>query len=375
VVSVQGWVAEGFEGVREEFAAVVAAEPAEPGAQLAAYLDGRPVADLWSGEEVTGESLTGVFSVSKGAAHLVVALLVQQGVLDLDREVASYWPEFAAEGKGAVTLRQLMSHQAGLIGVPGGFGLDELADDRVLAERLAAQRPYWEPGTGYGYHVLVIGALTGEVVLRATGRTLRQTYEELVRAPYGLDLFLGLPAELEERRLPVQPAVGASDFASPADSLRAVAFNLHASPPTDLVEYANSPAVRALGPASAGGVGNARGAAGLYAAAVSGLGGRGPLLKPETAAEFARLHTPGEDLIFGASDMFGLGFEHLAASYPFLGDAAFGHSGAAGGLAFADPASGVAYGYVRRRCWAGGGAAPENARLGAAVVAAAAGVR
>ncbi|MEV4556185.1 serine hydrolase domain-containing protein [Kitasatospora sp. NPDC049285] len=380
-MTVHGWVAEGFEGVRDEFEAVVAAEPAEPGAQLAAYLDGRRVVDLWSDERSGGDALTGVFSVTKGAAHLVVALLVQRGVLDLDREVASYWPEFAAEGKGSVTLRQLLSHQAGAIGVDGGFTLAELADDRVVAARLAPHRPYWEPGTAYGYHGLVIGALTGEVVRRVTGRSLQQEYEELVRAPYGLDLYLGLPDELEERFWPVQPAAAGPETGAdpeppvPKDSLLAVAFNTHADEPTDLVAYANHRPLRALGPASAGGVANARAVAGLYAAAATGLDGREPLLTAATVAEFSRLHTPGVDLLFGQSDMFGLGFERMRTSYPFLGDTAFGHSGAAGSQAFADPVTGVAYGYVRRRFWAGGGAAPENARLAAAVISAATGTR
>jgi len=111
--SVHGTVADGFEAVRDEFAAVVAEEAKinEPGAQLAAYRGGRLVVDLWAGDGMSGDSLAGVFSSSKGAAHLVVALLVQDGVLDLARTVASYWPGFAAEGKGELTLQQLLEHR------------------------------------------------------------------------------------------------------------------------------------------------------------------------------------------------------------------------------------------------------------------------
>jgi CubicO group peptidase (beta-lactamase class C family) len=378
---VQGTVADGFEGVREEFAAVLAEGITTSGAQLVAYLNGRQVVDLWAGDGMAGDSLTGVFSVSKGAAHLVVALLVQDGVLELDREVAHYWPEFAAEGKGRITLRQLLAHSAGVIGVEGGFSTAELADDRVLAERLAGQRPFWEPGSAYGYHALVIAALTGEVVRRVTGLSIQELFEERIRAPYGLDFHLGLPEALESRYLdvlPMQPTPEqrAELEASAPDpkSLVAIAFNSHAEPPTDLLDFINTRAVRELGQASAGGVGNARGVAAMYAAAINEVDGRAPLLTPETIEEFTRLHTVGADVVTGEAEHFGLGFQALGLRYPFLGADAFGHSGAAGAQAFADPGSGVAYGYVRRRFAFPGGAAPENERLAAAVVRAAAGV-
>lgn len=174
-ITVRGTVAAGFEGVREEYAAVLAADHTEPGSQLAVYHRGRLVVDLWAGEGITGDSLPAVYSSTKGAAHLVVALLVQDGVIDLERTVASYWPEFAAEGKGELTVRELMSHRAGLIWVDGGFGVEELADDRVIAARLAGQRPYWTPGTEAGYHALTIGALTGEVVRRPPGGPSRRS--------------------------------------------------------------------------------------------------------------------------------------------------------------------------------------------------------
>jgi CubicO group peptidase (beta-lactamase class C family) len=380
---VQGTVAEGFEPVREEFAAVIAEEATinEPGAQLAAYLNGRLVVDLWAGDGIDGDSLTGAFSSAKGAAHLVVAMLVQDGTLDLAREVARYWPEFAAEGKGALTLQQLMEHRAGVVGVDGGFSLEELADDAAIAARLAGQRPFWEPGTGYGYHALVIAALTGEVVRRVTGSTIQQLYEQRVRAPYGLDFYLGLPESLEPRFTgvrPMQPTAqqSAQLAQGPRDplSLTGVAFNMNATPPTDLVTYANSRLVRAQGPASAGGIGSARGLAGMYAAAASELDGRSPLLTGETVARFGSLRTHGADLVTGSTDHFGIGFEAVSSKYGFVAPDALGHSGAAGSLGFADPRSGIAYGYTRRRFAFPGGAAPENERLAAAVTRAAAAV-
>ncbi|MFD6274327.1 serine hydrolase domain-containing protein [Streptomyces sp. NPDC060209] len=373
-ITVHGTVAAGFEGVREEFAAVLAADHTEPGGQLAVYHHGRLVVDLWAGEGIAGDSLPAVYSSTKGAAHLVVALLVQDGVIDPDRTVASYWPEFAAEGKGELTVRELISHRAGLIWADGGFTVEELADDRILAGRLAGQRPYWTPGTEYGYHALVIGALTGEVVRRVTGRSVQELFEERVRAPYGLDFHLGLPEELEPRYVSIRPGVATPEQAAESaanpidlDGLMGIAFGFAADPPLDLVALANTRAVRALGPASVGGVGSARGLAGMYAAAISEVDGRAPLLKPETLAEVGRVRWTGTDVVTAEVDAFAFGFEASRAHYPALGEGAFGHSGAAGSQAYADPANGVAYGYTRRRFALPGGAAPENERLSAAV--------
>jgi CubicO group peptidase (beta-lactamase class C family) len=377
-IDVHGTVAPGFEDVRSEFAAVAAAEPGYSG-QLAAFLGDRQVVDLWAGEDIAGDGLTSVYSLSKGAAHLVVALLVQDGVLHLDRPVADWWPEFAAFGKERLSLRELLAHRSGLIGVDGGFTVADLADDRLIASRLAGQHPFWRPGEAYGYHAFVISALTGEVVRRATGRSLRELFEERIRSPYGLDFYLGLPAAEDRRfqevlpmRLTAEQEAGLA--AQPRDpaSLMSVAFNFNASPPTDIVEFGNTPQIRATGNASAGGVANARGVARMYAAAISAVDGREPLLTPETISEFSRLHYAGPDLVTGEADHFALGFETSWKKYPFLGGTAFGHSGATGSQSFADPASGVAYGYIRRRfILGGGGGSPENQRLAAAVVGAA----
>ncbi|MER7950281.1 serine hydrolase domain-containing protein [Streptomyces sp. NPDC096079] len=380
MTDVHGTVEPGFEIVREVFAGVAANEARDGGAQLAVHHRGRLVVDLWGGDGVDGDSLLGLYSSSKGAMALVVALLVQDGVLDLDREVASWWPEFAAEGKGKITLRQVLSHRAGVIGADGGLSPEEIADDRLIAARLAGQRPFWEPDTAHGYHGTVIGALVGEVVLRATGRTAQELYEERVRAPYALDYHLGLPEELEARfrtALPLLPTPAQRAFLAEnpiaPDSLMAIAFNLHADPPFDDVAYANSRAVRAQAPLSGGGIGTARGLSRMYAAIAGELDGRPPLLAPGTLAEFARIHSEGTDLVTGSESAFGLGFVPLATRYPSLSPTAIGHSGAPGSQAFADPATGLAYSYARRRFgFLAGPGAPENDRLVQAVVEAAA---
>lgn len=372
---IHGTVADGFETVREEFTAFVTGERPDYEGQLCAYVHGRRVVDLWVGDGADATSLHGVFSSTKGAAHLVVALLVQDGTLEPDRKVTYYWPEFGAEGKGQLTLRDLLAHRAGVIGLDAGFTEDELADDRAIAERLADQKPFWRPGTAFGYHALVIGALAGEVVRRATGRTLQEVYEERIRAPYGLDFFLGLPAALDPRYRSVQPMAPTAEQRALLDSLprgphtlASIAFNSHVPEPGTLESYANSRAVRAKGPASAGGVAAARGLAGMYAAAISEVDGRPALLKPDTVAEVGQIHSIGYDLVARTHKSYGLGFQTTADTWhPFLGAGSFGHSGAGGSQAFADPRSGLAYGYTRRRMAFPGGAAPENQQLVKAV--------
>lgn len=365
-----GTVATGFEAVRAEFGAVAAAEGGDYAAQLTAYHHGRQVVDLWTGPEISGDSLTGVYSCTKGAAYLVAALLVQEGALDLDQRVSHYWPEFGAAGKQQVTVRELLAHRAGVVGAVEGFTADELADDRLLAARMAAQTPYWRPGTAFGYHALVAGALIGEVVLRATGRSIQQHFEERVRAPYGLDFYLGLPSEQEPRfltTLPMRPTAeqSAQLEANPVElpSLLGIAFNEKRPDAPALDTLPNHPAIRAKGPASVGGVASARGLAGMYAAAISGTDGLPPLLTPDTVAAFGQIQSVGRDLSIGEHGAFGVGFVAVSDPYPVLNAGAFGHPGADGSQSFADPRSGLAYGYTRRRFAFPGGPAVENTRL------------
>ncbi|MGW7515515.1 serine hydrolase domain-containing protein [Streptomyces sp. NPDC054796] len=370
---VHGTVAPGYEPVAQEFAAVAAAEPGH-GAQLAAYEHGERVVDLWTGQDLEADSLLGVYSSTKGAAHLVLALLVREGTVELDREVAHYWPEFAAHGKDAITVRTLLAHRAGLVGDAEGLDPDQLADDRLMAARTAGQRPFWRPGSAFGYHALNIGALTGELVLRTTGKTMQEFYEARVRAPYGLDFWMGLPEEQEHRVLDIHPMYPTPEqqaqldaAASGPDSLGGIAFNRHhpRNPPIDAL--VNSRLVRAAGPASYGGVASARGLARFYAAVIGEVDGAEPLLDSGTLAEFGQLHSTGTDLVSRQYKEFALGFQSYGASIPALGQGSIGHSGAAGSLGLADPRAGLALGYTRRRYGFPGGMGPDAARLARAV--------
>ncbi|MBU3061839.1 beta-lactamase family protein [Nocardia sp. NEAU-G5] len=353
--AVLGVVADGFEPVRDEFAAVAASEGADYAAQMVAYRRGECVVDLWTGPGIGGDSLLGAYSASKGAAHLVVARLVQDGVLDLDRRVADYWPEFAVHGKGEIPLRDLLAHRAGLTGADSGFTLEELADDQAIAERLGAQQPYWRPGVAFGYHALVAAALSGEVVRRATGVSVQELFAERIRDRYAVDFHFGLPDDLESRFLPTLPAVmtperraeSAAQATAP-DSLSGIAFNRNNPHGPQVWELPNLEVIRKQGPASLGGIASARGLARMYAAAIGPLNTAAPLLNPRTLAAFGQIQSIGSDLVARSRKAFTPGFHATSEYYPALGQGSFGHSGAGGQQAFADPRNGVAFGYTRR---------------------------
>ena len=375
---IHGTVANGFEQVREEFAAIATGQGADYAAQVALYRHGHQVVDLWTGPDIDGDALFGAYSASKGATHLIVASLVQDGVLDYEQKVSHYWPEFAAAGKGDLTLRELTAHRSGLVGADAGFSLEELADDRVVAERLGAQRPYWRPGTAFGYHALVMGALSAEVVRRATGRSLQDLFSERMTKAHAVDFHLGLPAELEPRYRPTLPMLEtperlaelARDTKAPT-SLNGIAFNRHRPGGPQVWELPNHQVVRTLGTASFGGVASARGLARMYAAAISTVDGADPLLTPDTLGTVGQIHSIGTDAVLGMPKAFTVGFHAVAEYYPQLGQGSFGHSGAGGQQAFADPRNGIAYGYTRRRMPFPAAPGPENDRLIAAAYKAA----
>src|SRR2546421_234561 len=176
-------------------------ERGELGAALTVHVDGRVVADLWGGWADQGagrpwhpDTLVNAFSVGKGLIATCAARLAGQGRLDLDTTVAAYWPEFAAGGKDQITLRQLLSHQAGLPAVRRPLPPGAMLDWTAMAAALAPQEPWWEPGSGHGYHVNTFGFLVGEVIRRVTGATAGEYLRTEVAGPLGADVHIGLPA-------------------------------------------------------------------------------------------------------------------------------------------------------------------------------------
>lgn len=346
-------IADAFAPVRRLFLDYVEAEP-EYSAQLAVFRHGEAVIDVAGGPALAVESLTGVYSVSKGVSALVIAHLIESGLLDLDRRVAEYWPEFGAAGKDDVTVGDLLSHRAGLAALaPGTFAFEEFLESSELgAARLAAQAPLWAPGSAFGYHALTIGILMEELVRRVTGRTLQEVYEAQIRGPRHADFYLGLPDDLGHRYVALAPPIltgrQQSEAAErpPMDALAETVFS-NVDAPDDLSDRGistNNPRVRRAGPAAIGGVGSARGLARLYADALPTADR--PIASADVFRSMATQRSWGHDRVLDVTNSFGTVFLLPQPRMPYAGLGAFGHDGAAGALAFADPTTGISFGYI-----------------------------
>ena len=346
-----GTVAPGFESVQTLLNTFLAADEAYS-AQVVALWRGEPVVDLAGGSELDSDSVTGVFSVSKGVAAVALSLLVEDGRLDLDAPVIEYWPEFGAFDKHAIRVRELLSHQAGLVGADGGLTLDDLVDSSRAAERLAATSPIWTPRSSFGYHGLTIGVFMEELVRRITGESLKALYEREVRAPRGIDFYLGLPGDQESRYREVSPVVPTPaqraelESAVPyPDGLMALAFDaLPGEGAAVAGVLSHTREGREAGFTSVGGVGSARGIAEVYAASLGHLGE--PLLSPETITAMSQEQVFGTDRVLNTQMAFGVVFMKPQPRIPFGSYRAFGHDGAGGALGYADPMYDLAFGYI-----------------------------
>lgn len=347
----QGFALPKFAPVRELFDSMLDADP-RYSAQLAIYAHGNKVVDLVGGPDSTATSLTGVFSCSKGVAALAFSLLVQDGLVDLDAAVASYWPDFAQRGKDAVTVRQLLSHQGGLVGVQGGFAMEEYNDLPAVAARLAAMAPMWRPGNGtFGYHALTMGVFLEELCRRITGTRLQDVYEDRIRVPCAANMYLGLPESEEAHYRPVLfDEVPTPAFLDPR-SIAGVSGNVQAG---NLLKLPNIRSVRAVGSTSGAGVGSGDGLARVYAGATTGIDGGQPYLTPDTIELMSQEQVWGMDRVFNEVGSFAVAFMKANPRMDFGSAQAFGHEGANGALGFADPLYGVGFGYVPARAEAGG---------------------
>lgn len=370
VAAIYGTVAPGFENVREAFGKSFA-NGREVGASVAIYRNGVSVVDLWGGHIDVGRSrpwiqdtVTLVYSVTKGAVATLFNLMHKGGEIDLDRPVSSYWPEFAVNGKASVTIRHLLSHQVGLPAIDGKFTCDQLFHGTLAAEALAAQSPLWGPGTGLGYHALTFGWLTGEVIRRVTGRSLGQIFADRVAGPLGLDFWIGLPAETLARYAPLidgtpdpeelarisDPTVRSAierlvaESSDPA-SLFSRVLTTNGALPTPHAETWNDIRILSSEQPAANGVTNARAVAKMYAACVGEVDGI-RLLDDETVTSAIQEQCGGVDAVHMGISRFGTGYQLPQPAVPMFGPTSFGHAGAGGALGFADRESGISFGYV-----------------------------
>jgi CubicO group peptidase (beta-lactamase class C family) len=381
MVQVHGEVADGYGKVADAFAANFE-HHGELGAAFSLVVGGDTVVDVWGGiaDKASGapwqdDTLALVFSTTKGVTAICVAMLVERGALSYDDAVADHWPEFAANGKEGITLRQVLSHQAGLPYVDRPLDLDELCEVAPVVEALAAAPPVWPPGTAHGYHALTYGWLAGEVLRRVDGRPLGQFVREEVAIPLGLDLWIGLPEAEEPRVAPLEPAPRPTDPAvlemmqqvmGPGTTGgRALTMN-GAVDFSDVAKVFNSRQVHATEMPAANGITTARSLAHLYAATIGEVGGH-RLVNDDTVAAMSAEQVRGPDESLVLETRFGLGFMLHGLLCPMLTPDSFGHPGAGGSLGYASPSAGVAYGYVMNQMGGGVAGDPRTIALNDAV--------
>ncbi|MFN4229782.1 serine hydrolase domain-containing protein [Parvibaculum sp.] len=345
-----------FAALREAFAANFT-ERGEPGGAIALMVDGRLVCDLWGGyrdaartREWTRETLVNFFSVGKAFTALVALRLVERGLLDLDAPAHCLWPEFGCNGKETITLRHMLAHRAGLPAIREDLPDGAMLDWSRMAEALARQAPWWEPGTAHGYHVNTFGYLVGELVRRASGRSIGEILRDEIVAPLGADVHIGLPSAEHYRAAEfLWPSVLPERPPGVLDGDALMKWNTYWNPPgISGAGWVNRPEWRSAEIPSTNGHGTARGIARVYAALAAGGAIDGvEILSREMLAAATEEQSFGPDRILERESRFALGFQLPQAERP-LGPnpQAFGHFGAGGSLGFCDPVARVAFGYV-----------------------------
>jgi CubicO group peptidase (beta-lactamase class C family) len=368
-----------FERVAEEFVRNFQ-ERDEIGASVCVTLEGEPVVDLWGGtaQPETGtpwtkDSLCIVWSATKGATALCAHMLADRGLLDLDAPVVRYWPEFGQAGKETIPVKMLLNHQSGLAALSEPLPPGAFLDWELMVKALERQKPFWTPGSMHGYQGFTFGWLVGEVVCRISGKSLGAFFREEVAEPLGLDFWIGLPEDLEDRvglmipapppgpEGPVPPMFAA--MVDPTSLQTLLMFNSggHMLPGPDGMFGFNLRAAHAAEIGAAGGIANARALAGMYAPLANGGSLNGVrLVSREALARMAAVSSASSlDASVLAPTRFSLGYvksvdnrrEPLCTENDsvILSEEAFGHSGFGGAIGFADPPTRMSFGYAMNR--------------------------
>ena len=374
---VNGYCAENFIEARHIFEKSISSG-FELGGSIAVEVKGKKVIDLWGGHLDHSQSklweentLVNVFSTTKGIAAICLLQLIEKGLLDIEKPVSEYWPEFSANGKDHIPVKYLFCHKAGLCGVREPLQSGAFSDWELITSELARQEPLWEPGTAHGYHAITYGHLVGELLRKIDGRTIGQYFKEEIAEPLELDFWIGLPDSEFNRVSDIYPSKpGPLQYLFPlltklprfmlpgrakflldfGDTSKPVgaAFN---NPPISSSEgmEANTKQWRNAEIPAANGHGTARSIAKLYGILANGGSRDGiHVLSPETIEKGRQTQSDVKDLVLGGMrTRFGLGFM-LGTENVSMGPNpnAFGHGGAGGSLGFSDPDNNISLGFV-----------------------------
>ena len=348
--SVQGFTHDKFADVRATFAANLASGE-DVGASFCATVEGETVVDLWGGfadaaktRPWVEDTIVNVYSTTKTMTALTALLVADRGELDFDAPVAKYWPEFAANGKQDIKVSQLMSHSAGL------SGWDLPADGEVLYDwdkavaLLAAQAPFWAPGSAPGYHAMSQGYLVGEVIRRVTGKTLGTVFREEIAEPLGADFHIGLPASEDHRVAElIPPPPNDASIGEGADKYR---IN---NPPID-VSATRTREWRAAEIPAAGGTGNARSVAQIHTILANGGVAKGKRFISEAGVRKAlELQIEGKDLVLGIPVRYGMGFGLSGGMIPFPNPNSIFWGGYGGSLVIIDMDAHTTFAYAMNK--------------------------
>ncbi|MFN8376964.1 MAG: serine hydrolase domain-containing protein [Anaerolineae bacterium] len=365
---IQGTVATGFELVEQEFQRNFA-KRRELGAACAIYYRGEKVVDLWGGYRDVEKQLRWeedtlilVFSTTKGVAAVAVAVAHARGLFDYDEKVSTYWAEFAQNGKANITVRQLLSHQAGLCAIDESLNVDNMGDVETVSRIIAQQKPAWEPGTRHGYHAFSLGFYESELIRQVDPqqRTLGQYFRDEVAKPLGLEFYIGLPDDVPASRIATIHEQQQSQYL----------FNLHKIPPAALLAFItpgslimrtltnptfrggfNNREVHRLEIPSVNGIGQVRDIAKAYSELATG--GKTLGIRQDTLAALSQTAQPPSggnfDMVLRTPTNFSLGYIKPFRQAPFGSESAFGHPGAGGSFAFADPKHELAFAYAMNR--------------------------
>jgi len=356
-VQIQGRLDLRFEPVKQAFAELFN-DPQERGAALCVQIGGQSVLDIWAGcadkerrEPWAENTLVNLFSCTKTFTAVCALQLACEGKLDLDAPVSRYWPEFAAAGKERISLRQILCHRAGLPALRELLPPEALYDWQTMTAALAAEAPWWTPGSAQGYAAITYGWLVGELIRRVDGQSAGSSIAARIARPLGLDFYLGTPDSEFSRIAHVARGKGNLGDAAAQRLLKTMMTQPHAlstrafANPPSIMTSTNKPEWRRMEQPAANGHGNARTLASFFSALLDDS-----LLPAELLGEMTREHSQGEDLTLLTETRFGLGClldqPQLANATFGASSKAFGHPGAGGSIGFADPEYEMGFGFV-----------------------------